>query len=211
MDKTMQKTDTWCPSGVMPAEVVFFLFKIGEALLEPSVRLYITEAVCRQMLAFHNASWTRCAHLSEYPDQEDNVQSTAANYLMYYKLIINLPALLLLLFCGAWSDHVGRKLPVILSSFGTVIAVIFFMISRVTVIVNHHSLVIMMMMMMTTTTVGSCDGHVDTVPGSGVSRSCCSRCVRQVDRHDNGNAQVSTSTAYNLSFTVSALLSLCIP
>jgi len=50
---------------------------------------------------------------------------------MYYKLIINLPAVLLLLFCGAWSDRVGRKLPVILSSFGTVIAVIFFMISRV--------------------------------------------------------------------------------
>ena len=50
---------------------------------------------------------------------------------MYYKLVINLPAVLLLLFCGAWSDRVGRKLPIILSSFGTVIAVIFFMISRV--------------------------------------------------------------------------------
>jgi len=48
-----------------------------------------------------------------------------------YKLVINLPAVLLLLFCGAWSDRVGRKLPVVLSSFGTVIAVIFFMISRV--------------------------------------------------------------------------------
>ena len=129
----MEKADSWCPSDVLPAEIVFFLFKIGEALLEPAVRLYITEGVCRQMVAFHNESWTKCSHLSEYPDQEDDLQSTAANYLMYYKLIINLPALLLLLFCGAWSDRVGRKLPVILSSFGTVIAVIFFMISRVTV------------------------------------------------------------------------------
>jgi len=85
------------------------------------------------MLTFHNESWIRCSHLSDYPDKEDDVQATAANYLMYYKLIVNLPALLLLLFCGAWSDRVGRKLPVILSSFGTVIAVIFFMISRVTV------------------------------------------------------------------------------
>jgi len=124
---------TWFPAGVLPAEVVFFLFKIGEALLEPSVRLYITEGVCRQTLEFHNKSTTKCSRLSDYPDEEDSVQSTAANYLMYYKLIINLPALLLLLFCGAWSDRVGRKLPVILSSFGTVIAVIFFMISRVTV------------------------------------------------------------------------------
>jgi len=130
----MEKSESsWCPSGVLPAEIVFFLFKIGEALLEPSVRLYLTEGVCRQMLAFHNESWRKCSHLSEYPDQEDEVQSTAASYLMYYKLIINLPAVLLLLFCGAWSDRVGRKLPVMLSSFGTVIAVIFFMISRVTV------------------------------------------------------------------------------
>jgi len=129
----MDKTETWCPSDVLPAEVVFLLFKVGEALLEPSVRLYITEGVCRQMFTFHNESSTKCSHLSEYPDQEDDVQSTAASYLMYYKLIINLPAVLLLLFCGAWSDRVGRKLPVILSAFGTVIAVIFFMISRVTV------------------------------------------------------------------------------
>jgi len=55
-----------------------------------------------------------------------------------YKLIINLPAVLLLLFCGAWSDRVGRKLPIILSSFGTVIAVIFFMISRVTPACSHQ-------------------------------------------------------------------------
>jgi len=127
------KSETWCPSGVVPAEVVFFLFKIGEALLEPSVRLYITEGVCRQMLAFHNESLVKCSQLSDHPDVENDVQSTAAVYLMYYKLVINLPAVLLLLFCGAWSDRVGRKLPVILSSFGTVIAVIFFMVSRVTV------------------------------------------------------------------------------
>lgn len=142
----MDKSETWCPSGVVPAEVVFFLFKIGEALLEPSVRLYITEGVCRQMFALHNETWTKCSHLSEYPDQEDDVQVTAASYLMYYKLVINLPAILLLMFCGAWSDRVGRKLPVILSSFGTVVAVIFFMISRVTVLM-------MMMMMMCRVTV----------------------------------------------------------
>jgi len=60
-------------------------------------------------------------------------QATSASFLMYYKLIINLPAVLLLLFCGAWSDRVGRKLPVVLSSFGTVVAVVFFMVSRLTI------------------------------------------------------------------------------
>jgi len=84
-----EEARTWFPAGVLPAEVVFFLFKIGEALLEPSVRLYITEGVCRQTLAFHNQSSSKCSRLNQYPDEEDSVQSTAANYLMYYKLIIN--------------------------------------------------------------------------------------------------------------------------
>jgi MFS family permease len=44
-------------------------------------------------------------------------------------LVLNLPALLLGLFCGAWSDRVGRKIPVMLSSFGTIVAVLFYMLS----------------------------------------------------------------------------------
>jgi len=77
---TMDKTNGWCPAGVLPAELIFFLFKIGEALLEPSVRLYITEGVCLQMLTFHNESSTKCSHLSDYPDQEDDVQATSAAF-----------------------------------------------------------------------------------------------------------------------------------
>ena len=77
------KPESWCPPGVVPAEVVFFLFKIGEALLEPSVRLYMTEGVCRQMLAAHNeSSAVKCSRLIHHPDQENDVQSTAAVYLM---------------------------------------------------------------------------------------------------------------------------------
>ena len=33
------------------AETVFFLFKIGEALFEPSVRLYIVQVVCEQQIS----------------------------------------------------------------------------------------------------------------------------------------------------------------
>ena len=36
----------WDPSQYV-AEVIFFLFKIAEAMLDPSVRLYIYQSVCQ--------------------------------------------------------------------------------------------------------------------------------------------------------------------
>ena len=42
---------------------------------------------------------------------------------------------------------------------------------------------------------------MDTVPVSGVRRSCCSWCVRQVNGHDNGDAQVSV-LVFSLTVTV---------
>ena len=38
--------DKWDPSQYV-AEVIFFLFKIAEAMLDPSVRLYIYQSVCQ--------------------------------------------------------------------------------------------------------------------------------------------------------------------
>lgn len=119
-------TEPWCSSMNMAAEAVFFLFKTGEALLEPTARLYIAGGVCMQQ--FYNDTDV-CDNLSNHPDHENAVQALAASYLAYYKLVLNLPALLIATFCGAWSDRVGRKLPIIMSSFGTIVAVVFYLIS----------------------------------------------------------------------------------
>ncbi len=111
----------------MAAEIIFFLFKIGESMLDPSVRLYIYQGVCFR--EFHND--TTCYRLKEFPDREDQIQNSSANYIMYYKLLLNCPAILLGLFCGAWSDKIGRKLPVMMTSFGTILAVMCYMLSMV--------------------------------------------------------------------------------
>lgn len=121
-------TSSICSPAHLVAESIFFLFKIGEALLEPSVRLFIYQSVCTQ----EYPNDTSCNHLHQYPDREDHVQRVAAEYFMYYKLILNLPAIFVGLFCGAWSDRIGRKMPVLLSSFGTIIAVLFFMTAMIT-------------------------------------------------------------------------------
>ena len=110
------------------AEAIFFLFKTGEALLEPTVRLSLATGVCYR--EFYNET-SVCYNLGSFPDKENHVQAVAANYMAYYKLILNLPALLLAAFCGSWSDTVGRKLPIVMSSFGTIVAVVFYMASLV--------------------------------------------------------------------------------
>jgi len=133
--------------GEFAAEITFFLFKIAESLLEPTVRLFIYEAVCLNEFPpqghylwlyhhHHGALMTTtgrhdstCAHLHHHPNRELIVQHTAAHYMMYYKLLLNFPAMLLVLFCGAWSDRAGRKLPIILTCFGTTTAVVLYMSS----------------------------------------------------------------------------------
>ena len=48
---------------------------------------------------------------------------------MCYKYVKKVPALFLPMFCGAWSDRLGRKPPIFLSCIGVVVPVIFYMIS----------------------------------------------------------------------------------
>lgn len=133
--------------GEFAAEITFFLFKIAESMLEPTVRLFIYEAVCLNEFPPHGRGhWlyrhhhgglvttsgghdSTCAHLHHHPKRELIVQHTAAHYMMYYKLLLNFPAMLLVLFCGAWSDRAGRKLPIILTCFGTTTAVVLYMSS----------------------------------------------------------------------------------
>ncbi|KAK2150370.1 hypothetical protein LSH36_408g00027 [Paralvinella palmiformis] len=112
-------------AGSYAAEIIFFLFKVSESMLEPSVRLYIYEAVCLQEVNSHH----RCRFLDRYPQYEHLIQSKAAQYLMYYKILLNIPAVLLVLLCGAWSDRSGRKLPVMLTCFGAMVAVLMYMLS----------------------------------------------------------------------------------
>ena len=126
------RSESWCPSRVVPALFILFLFEVGESLLEPAIRLYVTDGVCREMSASRNRSSSaavECSRLGDSPDVEDDVQSTSAVYLMYYKLVVNVPGVLVSLFCGAWSDRIGRRPPIILTCLGTIAGVVFYVVS----------------------------------------------------------------------------------
>lgn len=55
------------------AELIFFVFKISESLLEPTLRLYIYRELCVKFSNFTNESV--CHNLSLYPKEEEQLQS----------------------------------------------------------------------------------------------------------------------------------------
>ncbi|XP_012940852.2 proton-coupled folate transporter [Aplysia californica] len=65
----------------------------------------------------------------------------AATFLMIYRVLVNVPAMFLGLFCGAWSDHTGRKLPMMIPSLGSIFAVVLYMLG---LLLREHTLVIIM-------------------------------------------------------------------
>lgn len=107
-------------------DLIFFLYKAGESMLDATSRPYIVEAVCEDRFP-HNS--TICKHIENFSSYEDEIQQTAAAYLMYYRILINVPAILLGLFCGAYSDKYGRKIPMMLPSIGSVLSVMLYMLS----------------------------------------------------------------------------------
>lgn len=122
-------TSKWCSrhSLTLAGEIVFFFFKVADAMLEPSVRLFVYNKVC-EMVTYPNV--TRCYHRDEI-SADDVIQRTASEYLTVYKVLLNTPAILLGCFCGAWSDRVGRKLPILVSCTGTIFAIFVILSSMV--------------------------------------------------------------------------------
>uniref|UniRef100_A0A0B7AJA2 Major facilitator superfamily (MFS) profile domain-containing protein n=1 Tax=Arion vulgaris TaxID=1028688 RepID=A0A0B7AJA2_9EUPU len=145
-----------CILGGCLAEIVFFLYKTGEAMLDAAVRPFVVVAVCQDMTRdlvivakdwtsrielFQNGSLDPCDFLDEFPTLQTEIHSRAATFLMIYRILVNVPAIILSLFCGAWSDQTGRKLPMMVPSIGSILAVLLYMAG---VIMTQHTLLIIM-------------------------------------------------------------------
>jgi PCFT/HCP family folate transporter-like MFS transporter 1/3 len=97
-------------------------------MLDAVLRPNIPQIVCFNMFPDR---LDMCRQLENTPDLEDDVQKQATNYIIYHKCLSNFPALILGLFCGAWSDKYGRKLPMVLPSIGTTFAILLYMAANV--------------------------------------------------------------------------------
>lgn len=120
-------------------------------MLDAAIRPYIIRAVCEditrdapRLTVLDNVTMTTmqpCHYLKELPDLEQSVQERSAIFLMVYRILVNVPAVFLGLFCGAWSDRTGRKLPMMLPSLGSILAVVLYLLGLV---VTQHTLLIIM-------------------------------------------------------------------
>lgn len=124
--RSIQWRNWMCSIPIMLAELIFFLYKTGESMLDATIRPYIIRVVCHARFPTNDSI---CQNLDSYQELEDDVQAEAGSYLIYYRMLVNIPAIALGLFCGAWSDKYGRKIPMMLPSLGSVFSVLFYMLS----------------------------------------------------------------------------------
>jgi len=124
-DNKTTNTKTCIPCDYV-GETIFFLFKIGSAMLIPGVRLYLYKVACLERY-----DKIVCDNLHNYTVENQDVQYDAGNYIIYYKLLVNVPAILLGLFCGPWSDKVGRKIPVLLPCVGVLLGCVLLILSSI--------------------------------------------------------------------------------
>ena len=100
-------------------EVILLLFNVGDSLSMAAIQVFIYKTSC--LLLLQNArgydTWVCDSEAEAGMDGEQmmTTQKMAAMYLLIYRLVTFLPGILMMLLCGAWSDHVGRKLPIVLS------------------------------------------------------------------------------------------------
>ena len=63
-----------------------------------------------------------CANLTSFKDNEKEVQKVVASINMYLSILTAIPAIIVSLFLGPWSDINGRKPLIIVPQIGTILA-----------------------------------------------------------------------------------------
>ncbi|GFU31645.1 proton-coupled folate transporter [Nephila pilipes] len=112
------KSRLQCFGGIfekLKLEIVAFLFTFSYVLTRISSTSMILNKVC---LAHFDYPPEICANLENHTEIKVSVERLSTNYQLGHTLIQTAPAALLSCFVGPWSDHYGRKLPVIIAILG---------------------------------------------------------------------------------------------
>lgn len=110
-------------------DLVFLLYSVADSLLDAILRPNVPQIVC---FSIYQEQIQSCKQMNLHPEIQSLVQRESTTYLILHKVLTNTPALVLGLFCGAWSDKYGRRLPMALPSFGTTFAVLLYMAANMT-------------------------------------------------------------------------------
>ncbi|XP_055346037.1 solute carrier family 46 member 3-like [Paramacrobiotus metropolitanus] len=109
-----------CYASLKLAPVALF-FGLAVGIAGPIVTELVKLRVCEKEYAFQNDT---CQNLNDGHHRKENdlVVSTAAHYSFLLSLTASLPSILFAVFTGSWSDHFGRKLPMMIPFCGMVLS-----------------------------------------------------------------------------------------
>ncbi|KFM59247.1 Proton-coupled folate transporter, partial [Stegodyphus mimosarum] len=99
-------------------EFVAFLFTFSYVLTRISSTSMILDKVC--LVHFEYPEFV-CQNLENYSEIKSAIEVVATNYQLGHTLIQTVPATLLACFIGPWSDHYGRRFPVLLALTGMIL------------------------------------------------------------------------------------------
>ena len=84
------------------------------------------DKVCLVNLNYDSAI---CSNLTNFKDNEKEVEKVVASINMYLNILTSIPAIIVSLFLGPWSDVNGRKPLMIIPQIGTILAQLMFVIN----------------------------------------------------------------------------------
>nr|XP_006822148.1 PREDICTED: proton-coupled folate transporter-like [Saccoglossus kowalevskii] len=111
--------------NIITVEPVCLLFAWSMFMQGPITQSLIMKKVCADLY-----NETVCTHLGQYPDAENQVHSVSSHWIFFTVLGI-LPSVVTSMFICSWSDTVGRRLPMLIPSFGATLGSIILILSSV--------------------------------------------------------------------------------
>lgn len=99
-------------------EIVAFIFSFAYVMTKISSTTMILDKVC--LVHFKYPAYI-CDDLENHTKLKSAVEKLATNYQLGHTLIQIVPGAILSCFIGPWSDHYGRKFPVLLALFGMIL------------------------------------------------------------------------------------------
>jgi len=112
--------------SLISIEPAIFLGTLGYGLSSIISQNLLIDKVCLVNLKYDPAI---CSNLTSFKDNEKEVEKITASINMYLNILTAIPAVIVSLFLGPWSDVNGRKPLMIIPQIGTILAQLMFVIN----------------------------------------------------------------------------------
>ena len=108
------------------AEIIFFLFKTHQMMLDPVAREYLYQISGQEIFG---KSDRYDQNATNFVERDADTERMAVLYTVIYRHVNSIPSIVLGLMVGSWSDRIGRKIPLVIGCIGLALGSLCFVIS----------------------------------------------------------------------------------